>query len=211
MINFKLFGIRTQVQPFFLLIMAYLGGGYNLLHNASTDNFLKVLVFMGAGFISILVHELGHALMMKKYGRQPHIVLHGMGGAAISSGFPLSKGQDILVSLMGPIAQFILGLIVWFISQNVEFPTVLSQKFCQDLYLVSVFWAVINLIPIFPLDGGQILAAIVGPKRRKIVNVLGIVIGGGLIAFLVMNNSASMWNLLIIGLLIWDNVKALQR
>ncbi len=201
-----------QVQPFFLLIMAYIGGGSALLSEFSTENLYKVLVFVAAGFLSIIVHELGHALMMKRYGRLPQIVLHGMGGVAISTGTPFTKKQNLLVTIMGPAAQIALGLIALLIYRSIDkFPTEQSAHFVFSLCSVSLFWAVLNLIPIFPLDGGQILGTLLGDKRRKGVHIFSIVLAGGIIALLLINGQTPLFALLILGLLIFDNVKALQN
>lgn len=212
MIRFRLFGITIHVQPFFWLIMAYLGGGVRLLTNPSSDDLVKTVVFIVAGFISIVVHELGHALMMQKYGRIPQVVLHGMGGVAISSGVPLSRMQNFLVTLMGPVAQVILGLIALFILKTVgsNFPPGYSEQFVTNLCYVSIFWALINLIPIHPLDGGQLLASLVGPSRKKIVHIVGIIIGGLALAYMLMSGWG-MLGVIIVGMLIFDNIKALQK
>lgn len=215
MLSFRLFGFPVHIQPFFWLIMAFIGGGQRLLSNPTTADLINVLVFMAAGFISILVHELGHAFMMRKYGRQPQIVLHGMGGVAMSSGAPLSRGQSIAMTFAGPLIQLVLWALAYFILKQVgdagNFPTTQSYQFVYFLMKISFFWAVINLIPINPLDGGQILASLVGPKKQKLVHIIGIIIGLALIFFLYVAGYHSLWNFMIVGMLVWDNVKGLQR
>lgn len=211
MLNFRLLGIPVQIQLFFWLIMAFLGF---MMTGADMDNFgstalIKILIFIAAGFISILVHEFGHALTMKQYGRRPQIVLHGMGGVAMSSGTPFTRAQDILVSVMGPVAQLILGGIAFLALKYIpEFPGQ-TQDFIKYLYLISCFWAIINLIPMFPLDGGQILLGIIGNK--KTVHIVGIAIGVCLIGFMLMKGMTSLWNFLIIAMLIRDNITGMQR
>ena len=193
--------------------MAIFGGGIDLLGNPSQEGLYKMLVFMAAGFLSILVHELGHGLMMKRYGRQPDIILHGLGGVAISQGRALSRMESFLVTIMGPLAQIALGCIAFGIFVAVgpsAFPTVQSLHFVESLYFVSFFWALINLIPIFPLDGGQILSIALGPKRQRAVHVTSIVIAGLMVGYLLANGIVAIFGLVILAMLIMDNVKALK-
>jgi len=217
MINFKLFGMPITVQPFFFLILAMFGGAFDLLNGFTTAKFLLVIVFIIAGFISILIHELGHALMMKKYGRHPEIILHGFGGVAISSGIPFTKKQSILVTAMGPLAQLILSGLAFGILKLMEgkFPTDQSFYFVHSLWFVSWYWALLNLIPIFPLDGGQLLSAFMGPRRQKDVHLTGIVLAGliiaGLIYLLITTGHLQIFALVILAMLIMDNIKALER
>lgn len=213
MISFRLLGISIHVQPFFWLIMAFIGGGGILLSHPTTEALVHTLVFMAAGFISIVIHEMGHALMMRKYGRIPQIILHGYGGVAISTGSPFTRFQSFLVSISGPALQASLGVIALLILKTVgaeTFPTDQSQKFVINLMNVSFYWALINLIPIHPLDGGQILEAVLGPKRRKAVHYIGITIG--IIALIFMIKiGASLFGLIIVGYLTYNNFKALNR
>ena len=209
--NFKLFGIPIQVQAFFWFVMAYLGGGIKLLSAPTSTALVSTAVFVGAGFLSILVHELGHALMMKKFGRHPHIVLHGMGGYAMSSGVSFSRWQNILVTLMGPMAQFgLAGVALFILNQVSSFPTPQSEAFVRNIYTVSIWWATINLVPIFPLDGGQLMLAIFGERRKKVVHFISIFIGVALIILMLMNG-LGMMGMLILGMLVFENIKAIQK
>lgn len=216
MLNFKLFGIPITVQPFFLLILAFIGGGFDLLQAPTQTVLFHVIVFMVAGFISILVHELGHALMMKKYGRYPEIILHGLGGVAISSGSAFTRKQNLLVTIMGPVAQIVLGLIagaIYYVIGSDNFPSGQSEHFVISLAGVSIFWALANLIPVFPLDGGQILGAILGNHRRKMVHIVSIVTCGLIIAFIIFSGLISIFPiaLIILAMLLFDNLKAIQN
>jgi len=196
--------------------MAYFGGGIDLMGAFTAEKLMYTITFMVAGFISILVHELGHALMMQKYGRFPQIILHGMGGVAISSGNEFTKKQNLLVTFMGPAAQILLGLIalgIYIAVGQENFPPGQSEHFVSSLYSVSLFWAVLNLIPIFPLDGGQILGALLGNRNRRKVHIFSIAVAGLIIGFLIVTGLAAvfMFGLIILGLLIFENVKALQN
>ena len=174
MIRFRLFGFPITVEPWHWAILAFCGGALGI--KESTD-LLPVLLFMAAGVVSIIIHELGHALTMRVFGgRHISIILHGMGGHAISQGAPFSRGQHILISLAGPLLQAACGLLVLIAvitsadtssgSTGLEVSPV--YQLLDDFILVSLFWAILNLIPVYPMDGGQILHGILGPRRVQL-------------------------------------------
>ena len=110
MIRFRLFGFPVTVEPWHWAILAFFGGALKI---KDSEDLLPVLLFMAAGVVSIIIHELGHALTMRLFGgRHISIVLHGWGGYAISQGAPFSRGQHILISLAGPLLQVACGLLV---------------------------------------------------------------------------------------------------
>ncbi len=113
-LTFGLFGFPVRVHPMFWLMTLMLG--YNLGNPAS------VLIWVVAVFLSILVHELGHAAVMRAYGFRPWIVLYGMGGLTcrdsrddFNSGFYARKYdwlEQILISVAGPAAGFLLAAVL---------------------------------------------------------------------------------------------------
>lgn len=110
-------------------------------------------------FLAILAHELGHALTARAFGAQnTRIVLHAMGGLAISDG-GLSRGRRVVELLMGPGAGFLLFGAAWLAVLVAGGEKALSLKLrlaYDDLYWVCIAWGFVNLLPIYPLDGGQI-------------------------------------------------------
>ena len=76
--RFRIFGIPVRVEPAFLVIMAFLG-----LQLAEED-WRLVLIWVAVAFVSILVHELGHALTLKAFGQESEIHLQGFGGVTLS-------------------------------------------------------------------------------------------------------------------------------
>lgn len=173
-LNFSLFGFPIRVHPMFWLICILLGYG--------AGSIASILIWVVAVFVSIIIHELGHSFAMRAFGVSSHIVLHFMGGLAIPDGFAygrrtaLSNPQQILISLAGPGAGFffaaLLLLGVQLAGGFYEFgrPIPIPQAFVPlggpyQLYLndalrallwINVGWGLINLLPVFPLDGGQV-------------------------------------------------------
>jgi stage IV sporulation protein FB len=191
-LDFQVFGFPVRIHPLFWLAGLMLG------FSGGRDAGVMLVIWMVAFFSSILIHELGHALMMRWFGRQAHIVLYMMGGLAIE-GRPRDLGfgspwsfdsytgfqprqrmpqEQILISAAGPGIQFLLlGLlvaVVYATGGNVTFamfeyvPYLLPElggelgknvnllRFIAVMMHINLFWPIINLLPVLPLDGGQI-------------------------------------------------------
>ena len=104
-LNFVLFGFPVRVHPFFWVISLLLG--------ISGDPKPElVLIWVAAVFVSILVHELGHAFAIRRYGGQAWITLYGMGGLASSNEANRTPKAQILISAAGPAAGFVLAAAV---------------------------------------------------------------------------------------------------
>ncbi|MCI0639146.1 MAG: site-2 protease family protein [Gemmataceae bacterium] len=175
---FRLGDIPVRIHPFFWLTTALLG-----LHNrgSGVDQMIHLLIWVAIVFVSILVHELGHVLMGRWFGVRGHIVLTGFCGLAIGSADLRRRWQRNLVSLAGPAAGFLLAALAigvfWLIYPswtlailgllfgiivipsgpdifNVPPEYVFSSMFY--LMWINIFWGLVNLLPIWPLDGGQI-------------------------------------------------------
>jgi stage IV sporulation protein FB len=175
MIRFTLFGIPVEIQPWFWVILALLGSSFGQVGGTANEA-LSVALFVIAGAISILVHELGHAVTGQMFKARPFIVLHGFGGFAAFPGARFTRMQSFIVTAAGPLVQLILGAIVlaaWFFLPDLSEA---FRSFVMDLAIVSLFWALLNLIPVFPLDGGQMMAAALGPQRRKLCLQLSIAV-----------------------------------
>ena len=181
-IRFKLFGFPIRVHPLFWLVMMLLGIG-SVKAVDSLGVVAQLVMWTVAAFISVLIHEFGHALVMCLYGFQPSITLYGFGGYASydrapgsAVRMPGSVGQ-IVISAAGPGSQLLLVVVVavglYFAGHAVavarwgplcfalpaEREIVFNDGitiFIRDLMLVSAFWAYFNLLPVYPLDGGRI-------------------------------------------------------
>lgn len=163
MLQFRLFGFPVSVEPFFWLTMALVLGGMNV---SDPESLRRLIVVVGAGFLSILIHELGHALTMRRLGDQRvEIVLHGFGGMARGSRY-LSRWQDLLVSAAGPAAQYTSGLLVglWLLPTLGGQLNPSGRLFLASFARTSELWALINLLPVLPLDGGHICRSMIGTK-----------------------------------------------
>lgn len=175
MIRFTFFGMPVEIQPWFWVIMALLGTSFG--RSASGGNeALMIALFVIAGALSIFVHELGHALTGKLFKARPFIVLHGFGGFAAFPGSHFTRMQSFLVTAAGPLVQILLGVMAFVALFFLKDLSESFQYFISFLFTVSIFWALLNLIPVYPLDGGQMMAALLGPQRRKLCLQLSIAV-----------------------------------
>jgi len=188
-LQFRFLDVPVRIHPFFWLVTAGMGW--------SANNLPLVLMWVGCVLVSILVHEYGHALMARRFGGSPSIVLWGLGGLCFSQG-QRTPGQRLAVLLAGPGAGFVLLAIVLAAasllfgitgSENLEVilthvglgrnPENLMEAMGKIgsyplkvifLFLVQInfLWGLVNLLPIYPLDGGQatqVLLSQVDPKQ----------------------------------------------
>lgn len=105
-LRFNLLGIPVRVNPWFWGVAVVLGFGIN------DRNWPMVVVWVACVFVSILVHEFGHALMARSLGSSPSIVLWGMGGLCYSQAERQTLLQRLAVVLSGPAAGLGLYILV---------------------------------------------------------------------------------------------------
>jgi Zn-dependent protease len=108
-------------------------------------------------FVSVLVHELAHAAMIGIFGfGSSHIVLTGMGGVTINQR-RARPWQDLLISVAGPISSFgiFFACLVAYRSLPVVHTDAMLSALVPRLARANWLWALFNLIPVPPLDGGH--------------------------------------------------------
>ncbi len=173
-LNFRLLGIPVRVHPFFWVIVVLLGLG-------GSSEPVNMLIWVGACFISIVVHEMGHALAARAHGWPPWITLYGLGGLASYQPTYRSPRSQILISLAGPAAGFVFATVLAGIiaatghkllfDRTFEFRVPLlwqpyesaqANRLIYDLFYINIYWGLVNLLPVYPLDGGQISREVFG-------------------------------------------------
>ena len=151
-LRFSLFGIPIRVHPIFWLTSAVLAWDRN------AGDLQKTLIRMLCIFVAILVHELGHALVTRRFGWNSEIVLYFFGGYATSMRH--STWKDIAVSAAGPGAGFLLFFTFLTIPLTMSHLSWLNNKLVSDAIrfslIINLVWSIFNLAPVLPLDGGQI-------------------------------------------------------
>jgi Zn-dependent protease len=110
---------------------------------------------------------------MRYYGQRSQIVLHATGGLTIPepvawgtgwANVALTSNQEILITLAGPGAGFLFAaliLAIAFVLRTVPLsitglPATIINSFINSFLWVNIFWGLINLVPVYPLDGGNV-------------------------------------------------------
>jgi stage IV sporulation protein FB len=244
--RFSVLGFPVRVHPLFWLMALIVGFGFS-------DGVGIGLIFgVGVVFVSILVHELGHAIMFRRYGSDCHIVLHGFGGLAIpgqeegpsSWGFNSKWSQSrqptlqeqIVISFAGPAAGFILaGLTIVAVQVTgghfdierqfgIPYPQpALAGALADNMHLfllvrallyVNIWWGVMNLLPVYPLDGGQIAMSMLvlqDPWRGAEKALWISTVTGGIVAAAAALVLQELYLTMLFGSLAYSSYVALQQ
>lgn len=246
-LHFNLFGFPVRVHPLFWVVALLIG------LNSFEGEAIGALISVGVIFVSILVHELGHAFLQRRFGGWPRIVLHGFGGLAICGDCDRSPRSQILISLAGPVAGFLFAIItalvvattsgyLAFVPAWSAYPTealelgrqgqldgtgllvgdLLFAKYTSPavddvirmLLWVNIFWGLMNLLPVYPLDGGQVAREVMtlgSDPHAGMVRSMQLSIGVAV--------AAAVWGLIIqrsfllpilFGFLAYNNYRTLQ-
>lgn len=159
----KVLGIPTKIDPSFLVLSLFLGASRGL-------NLPLLLEWLVVVFISVLLHELGHALVARRFGLSPQITLYSMGGlTSWSEVTEIAPTKHLAISLAGPAAGFLLGGVLFLAAPSLlrAAPSELLTVAYHDLLWVNIGWGVFNLFPILPLDGGHVLLTLERWLTRK--------------------------------------------
>lgn len=176
--SFRLGSIPVRIQPWFWLTALLLGG--------NLKDPRVIAMWVAIVFVSVLVHELGHAFAGIAFGLVPQIDLHGMGGTTSwVTGKPLGHGRSIVVSLAGPLLGIALGICVWLaLALGWEPTNVYAANAARITYQVNIVWGLFNLVPLLPLDGGNVMRSTLnlltggrGEKPARVISIITAMVG----------------------------------
>lgn len=213
---FSVAGSPVLMEPVFLLLVAFfVFSGMN-----SAADFAQNLTWAPILFISILWHEIGHAVAIDRLGfGKSTIVLQGFGGVTINER-RANPNQSIIISLAGPAFTisliFIFGIAAFFYPNEDTL-----NHFFSMMFIINIVWAIFNLLPIFPMDGGNVMMSVfekIYKNRHKALLHTAYVslgfIGLVVVASLVFKLLSPLWTILIVfmfGFQNWQIVQQLRR
>ena len=194
---FQLAGIRVYLHFTWFIVAAIEMTGYSRRYRAPLWGVMEYLAL----FLIVLLHEFGHALACRQTGgRADRIVLWPLGGVAFVVPAP-RPGAYLWSIAAGPLVNvvlfpmFTLVLVVavrlhWGIAHRDLY------NFVFALWTINTGLLVFNLLPIYPLDGGQIVRALLwfrlGPIRSlKIASIIGI--AGAILFAIAAYMAGSVW------------------
>ena len=208
-LRFTLFGIPVRVHPLFWLVSAAMGWtGFDHKYT---------VIWVVCVFISILIHELGHALTAQYFGWPPHIVLYSFGGyASYQPGWGYTTLRRILIGFAGPMAGFLFYGIIFLVRQSylnqLVHPGSPASYALRSLEHINLWWGLVNLLPVYPLDGGQIGRELLvkwNPANGVRLSLQLSLIFGGLVAILFYQHGDT-YAALLFGALAVENLMSLS-
>lgn len=205
---FSVAGIPVRVSLWYgLLLLFWFQGG-----DAANSLLWAVVVT-----VSILVHEFGHALVARYYRLRPSILLHGLGGLCNHERAERDL-HDVLIIAAGPIAGLLLGAVTWTFSAF--FPELVLSRDVPWLATVvtmslwvNITWSIVNLLPLWPLDGGQLfrlaMLRMATPRRAEQIThwTALALLGGAVLLGLAYDSTLLLFLVLWIA---WSNIAALR-
>lgn len=167
-IEFRLFRIPVRIHLWFWLMALWL---WTL---NSEEGWAGLVIWVAVVFQGILMHELGHALVGRAFGRQPRIELVALGGLTWwEQREPMSPGRSLVVSAAGPAVGIFIGSLSLVLMDVLRVPDPSLARYAfHSLVFINLGWGLLNLLPVLPLDGGNIVASLlelVAPSRGRLL------------------------------------------
>ncbi len=165
-------GIPLKIHWTFTLLFAVLVIS-TLDPRISLFNVLDWIVFLTLLFFSVLIHELGHAVVAKKFHvKTKDIVFSPLGGVARLSKLPKAPRHEMYIALAGPLTNLVIGIVLGGFLFLEESPKSLLMRWGEVkviglnldhwlpfLFVVNIVMFLFNLLPAFPMDGGRVVRA----------------------------------------------------
>lgn len=123
--------------------------------------------------VSVVLHEYGHYFMARHLGYETNGILFSVYGAGLNTNNAYKIKDDIKISLSGPLVN--LGLIILIVCFWWIIPS--TYYFTYDLFVSNLVIMLYNLIPIYPLDGGRVIVALLSGNvnKRRVMKVNSII------------------------------------
>jgi Zn-dependent protease len=210
------FEIRLHYSWFFIAVLitwSLAAGLFPATHGGLLRPTYWIMGVAGAAglFVSILIHELSHALVARRYGLEMKgITLFIFGGVAEMASEPESPRAEFFIAIAGPITSIVIALTLFVVNlgQSVGGWPVPVTGVIGYLAVINAILAAFNLLPAFPLDGGRVLRSILwhlkGDLRRatRVTAKIGagfgtVLIALGVLGLVTANVIAGIWWILI--------------
>ncbi len=172
MIQFNFLKIPVRILPSFWVFLLFFT---DILFKPSIHSVIVAVII----FISLLIHEYGHAATACAFGAKAEITLEAFGGYASYQGIRLSPKKEFLITLNGPLLESLLIAISYVLLKTGVF---YGHTYIQYALIVTmrlnIVWCLFNIIPLLPLDGGHLARYILGknfgPQGVKVSIILGL-------------------------------------
>ena len=164
---FRIRGIQLALHFSFLLLLGWVA--YQGFEDAGMPGLFWSAATTIAFFTCVVLHELGHSFTGMRFGvNVRRILLMPIGGMAQFDSIPRQPRQELLMTLAGPAVNFVIAGLLWPFVDMGQWDPSGSLSSLGDLgrYLLAanLVMGVFNLLPIFPMDGGRILRALLATR-----------------------------------------------
>ena len=194
---FSVGGFEIKIDASWFLIAALLTWGLAKHHypysfpGQTTDLYLVMsIITMLCCFASLLLHEIAHSLVAWRFGIPiKGITLFLFGGVAELQAEPQSARAEFWMTLAGPVMSVTLSFGFWGLAAIAEFLQLYPPigEILSYLSVINLVFAVFNLVPAFPLDGGRILRAYLWHRQNDLLRATEIAAKSGeVFAFFLM-------------------------
>ncbi|MGO9260504.1 MAG: site-2 protease family protein [Bryobacteraceae bacterium] len=230
--SFRLFGTPVRVKFWFWVALLILG---------SDRGPAGLLNWVAVCFVSILLHEMGHVLAFRFFRRDAEVVLYGFGGMAIPHRDVDGTFPEVMVAAAGPVAGLCLAgltlaaaaltggrvflgrhMFLPYLSAMLNYKLLLwshsvslyshATMLVNDLLFVNFYWGLVNLLPVWPLDGGHISRAFLEQwdrydGRRKSLIASAVIAAAVALAGIANENT---WLTIMFGLFAVSSLQAME-
>jgi Zn-dependent protease/transcription elongation factor Elf1 len=212
---FRLAGVTVHLHWTWVLVAAFQVQARADQYGSLLWNVAEYLALFGI----VLLHEYGHALACRSVGgRADHIVLWPLGGVAFVA--PPPRPGAVLWSIAaGPLVNVVLlpvtiGVFLLAASQGLRDSSPDVYHFLLAVTFINGLLLAFNLLPVYPLDGGQILQAllwfVIGrAKSLMVVSVIGLVVGVGALVVALVNTD--IWFIVLAGFVVLRSLAGFQQ
>lgn len=163
--------IPIHIYPLFWVLILMIGW-------INTNTVAGTMIWAFVILISVLLHEFGHALTANYFGQRAEISLVGMGGLTTRQGRQINKWKEFLIVCNGPL----VGLLLFFLLYMFTPTGIVNPYLRYGINIameVNLFWTILNLLPVWPLDGGHLLRIVLdgafgfkGVKAALMISIL---------------------------------------
>ena len=200
---FTVGSVPVHVSPWYLLLLVY------LTYRNPGDGLLIAACIT----VSLLTHEFGHALVARYFKLQPQILLHGFGGLTGHERARRDRDEALIIAA-GPLAGLLLGAVVFAVARFTPIASPTLRGLLQYFIYINFFWSAFNLLPMWPMDGGQLFrigaSKLLKPTRgERVTHIVSIVVVA-LLAVASYYLAFGPMLMIILAMTAFQNIQALQ-
>jgi len=205
----KIFGINFRIHVTFFLLLFFIF--VSVLPQHGFERALLSTLFICAVFVCVLIHEIGHSLIARRFGKEAKsITLLPIGGVAMMEEMPEKPAQEIAMAIIGPFINLAIAAVLYlFVGHwtGIGAPNLTpdsAKAFFSGLIGVNIMLAIFNLIPAFPMDGGRVLRGLLAIRLDFVqATTAAVFIGQAIAMFFIFFGIFYNWWLAIIGLFLY--------